>query len=67
MKRPPKSSPEQLEARRERLRKLREERDARRRQLIDNPGARGSVRDRFQKAVPLRGIEADADGAEGDE
>ena len=67
VKRPPKSSPEQLEARRERLRKLREERDARRRQLIDNPGARGSVRDRFQKAVPLRGIEADADGAEGDE
>lgn len=55
-------SPEQIEARRERLKRLREERENRRRQLLDNPAARGSnVRDRFQKTMPsLRGDTDDA-------
>lgn len=55
-------SPDQIEARRERLKRLREERENRRRQLLDNPAARGSnVRDRFQKTVPsLRGDTDDA-------
>jgi general secretion pathway protein L len=60
-----KSSPEQLESRRERLRKLREERTARRRQLLDNPVANPSMRDRFQKTVPaLRGAAGDNVGDE---
>ena len=60
-----KSSPEQLESRRERLRKLREERTARRRQLLDNPVANPSMRDRFQKTVPaLRGVAGDNVGDE---
>jgi len=58
-----KSTPEQLEARRERLRQLREERTNRRRQLLDNPVANPSIRDRFQKTVPaLRGVEGDDEG-----
>lgn len=62
-----KSSVPQLEARKERLKRLREEREARRRQLLDNPAARGSGRDRFQKAVPIRGLENNATDDEGDE
>lgn len=47
-------SAEDIEARKERLKKLREEREARRRQLLDNPVARPNLRDRFQKpALPL--------------
>jgi hypothetical protein len=58
-----KSTPEQLEARRERLRQLREERTNRRRQLLDNPVANPSIRDRFQKNVPaLRGVEGNDEG-----
>ncbi len=47
-------SSEDIEARKERLKKLREERETRRRQLLDNPVARPNLRDRFQKpALPL--------------
>lgn len=62
---PKRPSPGDIEARKERLKKLREEREARRRQLLDSPVARPALRDRLQKpgALPL-----DRDGAEeGDE
>lgn len=59
---PSKSSPEQIEARRERLRQLREERASRRRQLLDNPIANPlTIRDRFDKTLPLRGVDEDGD------
>ncbi len=46
--------PEEIEARKERLRRLREEREARRRQLLDSPVARPQLRERFQKpSLPL--------------
>jgi general secretion pathway protein L len=62
----PNISPEQIEARRERLKRLREERENRRRQLLDNPAARGTnMRDRFQKTMPsLRGDNTDDAGDE---
>jgi general secretion pathway protein L len=61
----PNVSPEQIEARRERLKRLREERENRRRQLLDNPAARGNMRDRFQKTMPsLRGDTTDDAGDE---
>jgi general secretion pathway protein L len=47
-----KSSPEQIEARRERLRQLREERAARRRQLLDNPQNPLNIRDRLERTMP---------------
>jgi general secretion pathway protein L len=47
-------SNEDIEARKERLKKLREDREARRRQLLDSPTARPNLRDRFQKpSLPL--------------
>lgn len=60
MKRP---SDSDVEARKERLKKLREDREARRRQLLDNPVARPNLRDRFQKpALPLDRDSPPADG-----
>jgi general secretion pathway protein L len=54
-----KSSPEQIEARRERLRQLREERAARRRQLLDTPQNPLSIRDRLERTVPQTANEGD--------
>ncbi|HEY1101486.1 MAG TPA: pilus assembly protein PilM, partial [Myxococcota bacterium] len=63
-----KSSPEQIEARKERLKRLREEREKRRQQLLETPGSRGSMRERFNKTMPMRGLDATDDAnAEGDE
>jgi general secretion pathway protein L len=58
---PNKSTPEQIEARRERLRQLREERAARRRQLLDNPQHPLTIRDRLEKTVPVRGADDEGD------
>lgn len=59
---PNKSTPEQIEARRERLRQLREERASRRRQLLDNPTANPlTIRDRLEKTVPVRGADVEGD------
>jgi len=52
-------STEAIEERRERLKKLREERELRRKQLISNPLQRQSVRDRFQKPAVLDGNDGD--------
>jgi general secretion pathway protein L len=57
-----KSSPEQIEARRERLRQLREERAERRRQMLDSQLANPNIRDRFEKTVPA--LRADDEGEE---
>ncbi len=54
-----KSSPEALEARRERLKRLRDERAERRRQLLDNPIATPNMRDRFQRQIPLERDQGD--------
>ena len=58
---PNKSTPEQIEARRERLRQLREERAARRRQLLDNPQNPLTIRDRLEKTVPVKGADDEGD------
>jgi hypothetical protein len=58
---PNKSTPEQIEARRERLRQLREERAARRRQLLDNPQNPLTIRDRLEKTVPVQGADDEGD------
>ncbi len=56
---PNKSTPEQIEARRERLRQLREERAARRRQLLDNPQNPLSIRDRVERTLPQINTDGD--------
>jgi general secretion pathway protein L len=54
-----KNSPEELEARRDRLRKLREERASRRKQMLENPVARPGIRDRFERMpLPIGGDDA---------
>ncbi len=67
----PKSTlPPDIDARKERLRRLREEREARRRQLLDSPAtSRPNLRERFQKPNlpldrPSDGNPAPADGEE---
>jgi general secretion pathway protein L len=56
MKRP---SPAAVEERRERLKKLREERELRRRQLINSPLQRATIRDRMQKPAVVDGDNGD--------
>jgi general secretion pathway protein L len=52
-------SAEEIEERRERLKKLREDRELRRKQMISNPLQRQTVRDRFQKPALVEGQDGD--------
>jgi hypothetical protein len=50
---------DEIEERRERLKKLREDRELRRKQMITNPMQRQQVRDRFQKPALVEGQDGD--------
>jgi hypothetical protein len=50
---------DEIEERRERLKKLRDDRELRRKQMITNPLQRQQVRDRFQKPALVEGQDGD--------